>query len=344
MEALFKRYFWVINLLALSLVAWLIAQTIVDFLATKYLTVQPEGPSYASSALQGPVLTKADGASLGKTLTDRSPFNVDPKEVVKPPKDPDCVPKCDGKVCGADGCEGTCGECGDGEKCNAEGQCEQKAEEAKECELDITLVGTMTNPANPDQRFANLMIGGSNSEMVTTGTEVAGKATVVDIIPKMVYLREGDNLCHISMWSKPKPKAAAKANPRIRNTGKPLSRPNPKTSAKPKGPKRGKAFDYSSGVKKQDEFNYAIDRQMLDEQLTDLTQLGMQARVIPNYRKGKYEGFKLVGVRPGSLYRAIGIRSGDIVRSINGKAINSPNKAMELFTQLKSASNIELQV
>ena len=83
---------------------------------------------------------------------------------------------------------------------------------------------------------------------------------------------------------------------------------------------------------------------MLDEQLTDLTQLGMQARVIPNYRKGKYEGFKLVGVRPGSLYRAIGIRSGDIVRSINGEAINSPNKAMELFNKLKNSSSLNLEV
>ena len=77
------------------------------------------------------------------------------------------------------------------------------------------------------------------------------------------------------------------------------------------------------------DFDYSIDRQMLNKQLADLTQLGMQARV---------------GVRPKSLYRAIGIRSGDIIRSINGSAINSPNKAMELFTQLRSSSSIKMEV
>ncbi len=349
MEALFKRYFWVINLLALSAVAWLIAQTIVDFLATKYLTVPPETATVASAGTDAPLFEKGP-PTLGEALKERCPFNVDCSTGEDGPIDPDkCVPQCDEKDCGSDGCEGTCGKCGDEEKCNAEGKCEPKVPKPEECELDVSLVGTIANPANPEERFANLMVGGSNSEMVTTGSEVAGKATVVDIVPKMVYLREGNKLCHVSMWTEPKAKTGRGApgkGPRIRNSsGQPLKRPDPSSSSKGRQPsKRGVAFDYSQGVKKVDEFNYNIDRQMLDEQLTDLTQLGMQARVIPNYRKGKYEGFKLVGVRPGSLYRAIGIRSGDIVRSINGKAINSPNKAMELFTSLQNSSAIELQV
>ena len=81
---------------------------------------------------------------------------------------------------------------------------------------------------------------------------------------------------------------------------------------------------------------------MLDEQLQDLSQLGMEARIVPNYRNGKYEGFKLVGVRPNSLYRALGIRSGDIVKRINGVEINSPNKAIRLFEQFRTASSIQL--
>ena len=83
---------------------------------------------------------------------------------------------------------------------------------------------------------------------------------------------------------------------------------------------------------------------MLDEQLQDLSKLGTQARVVPNYRNGKYEGFKLVGVRPGSLYRAIGVRSGDVIKSINGNAIDSPNKALDLFDKLKNSSHIDLDI
>ncbi|MBP5405521.1 hypothetical protein J6Z19_00020 [bacterium] len=34
-----------------------------------------------------------------------------------------CIPNCEGKQCGDDGCGGTCGGCGDDESCNAEYQC-----------------------------------------------------------------------------------------------------------------------------------------------------------------------------------------------------------------------------
>lgn len=101
---------------------------------------------------------------------------------------------------------------------------------------------------------------------------------------------------------------------------------------------------YGDLFKKVGPLTYVGNGPGLNAELTDLTQLGMQARVIPNYRKGKYEGFKLVGVRPGSLYRAIGIRSGDIVRTVNGKDINTPNKAMELYTQLREAKRLTLVI
>ncbi len=37
---------------------------------------------------------------------------------------PDCEPQCDFKDCGPDNCGGSCGECGPGEVCAAEGYCE----------------------------------------------------------------------------------------------------------------------------------------------------------------------------------------------------------------------------
>ena len=83
---------------------------------------------------------------------------------------------------------------------------------------------------------------------------------------------------------------------------------------------------------------------MLDEQLNDLATLGSQARVVPNYVGGKYSGFKLVGVRPSSLYRAIGIRSGDVIKRINGMEIDSPNKALQLFDKLQNSRRISLDL
>ena len=83
---------------------------------------------------------------------------------------------------------------------------------------------------------------------------------------------------------------------------------------------------------------------MLNEQLEDLGRLSRDARVIPHYRGGKPRGFKIVGVRPGSLYSHIGVRSGDILKSVNGEEINSPTKALQLFEKLKQTDSITLDI
>ena len=83
---------------------------------------------------------------------------------------------------------------------------------------------------------------------------------------------------------------------------------------------------------------------MLNEQLEDLGRLSRDARVIPHYRGGKPRGFKIVGVRPGSLYSHVGVRSGDILKSVNGEEINSPTKALQLFEKLKNSDSVTLDV
>jgi hypothetical protein len=50
-----------------------------------------------------------------------------------------CVPQCTGKVCGSDGCSGSCGTCPSGESCNASGQCQTSCVPActgKQCGAD----------------------------------------------------------------------------------------------------------------------------------------------------------------------------------------------------------------
>ncbi len=98
------------------------------------------------------------------------------------------------------------------------------------------------------------------------------------------------------------------------------------------------------GIKKVGANAYEIDREMLNEQLEDLSALSRQARVIPHYRGGKPQGFKIVGVRPGSLYSHIGLRSGDVIKGVNDEAITSPNKALELYEKLKSEDAVSVDI
>ena len=158
-------------------------------------------------------------------------------------------------------------------------------------------------------------------------------ATVTTIARTYILVREGKEIRRIRLWGERK--RAAQGGRKVAQ--RPPSPGKQPVVAKPK-------TDYSKGVKKISEYKYQVDRGMLNEQLEDLSALGMQARIVPNYRNGKYQGFKLIGVRPGSLYRSIGIRSGDIVKRINGEEINSPNKAIQLFEKLRNEGNIALDI
>ena len=66
--------------------------------------------------------------------------------------------------------------------------------------------------------------------------------------------------------------------------------------------------------------------------------------MIPHYVKGKTQGFKIVGVRPNSLYSALGIRSGDILKGVNGEQITSPTKALQFLEALKTTSQVTIDI
>ena len=65
-------------------------------------------------------------------------------------------------------------------------------------------------------------------------------------------------------------------------------------------------------------------------------------RLTPASREGVIQGIQLSSVRPGSLAAHLGLRDRDILRSINGLALDSPESALDIYTQLKDASRIEV--
>jgi general secretion pathway protein C len=64
--------------------------------------------------------------------------------------------------------------------------------------------------------------------------------------------------------------------------------------------------------------------------------------MIPQVQNGKTIGFKLMEMEKGSLLEQIGLRIGDLVVEINQVELNSPEKALQVFQQVREASNISL--
>ncbi len=122
-----------------------------------------------------------------------------------------------------------------------------------------------------------------------------------------------------------------------------LSAPSTVAVAAPK-PDDGAPPPPVEGIKKLDEHRYQIERSTVNGALSNMNDLAMQARIVPSFKNGQPNGFKLFSIRPDSLYSKIGIQNGDVVQRINGFDMNSPDKALEAYTKLKAANAIDLQV
>lgn len=69
-----------------------------------------------------------------------------------------------------------------------------------------------------------------------------------------------------------------------------------------------------------------------------------QVRVAPVRQDGKVIGLRLFGIRPTSVLGSLGLRNGDRLESINGFEIASPEKALQAYAQLRSASRLHVRL
>jgi general secretion pathway protein C len=97
------------------------------------------------------------------------------------------------------------------------------------------------------------------------------------------------------------------------------------------------------GVRALDANTYEVSRSgpKRDGNACDLS---MHARIVPVFRDGQAVGFRVSGFRPDSPYARFGFHEGDVVRSINGIDMNSPEKALEAHSQLKDATRFEVDI
>jgi general secretion pathway protein C len=99
-----------------------------------------------------------------------------------------------------------------------------------------------------------------------------------------------------------------------------------------------------SGIRAVSENEYEVPRGEIDRTLGNLNEVAMQARIVPAFKDGQAQGFKLFSIRPDSIYSKIGVQNGDVIKRINGFDMNSPEKALEVYSKLKEANHIVIEL
>ncbi len=200
-------------------------------------------------------------------------------------------------------------------------------DQLKACTLAANLRATLVAEGAPDWSMAVLVV--NNEPAVFSINEgrnrIMDDAVLVDVRPRAVVVRRRDHyeLC-FSDEGAPMPSPMAMAPP-----------PPTPGEEHPAG---------DAGVTKVSDTQYNIERGEVDKALGNLSEVATQARIVPSFKNGKANGFKLFSIKPGSIYSKIGLQNGDVIQKINGYEMNSPDKALEIYNKLRNESSVSLEI
>jgi len=309
MQEQVRRYFWIVVALAVALSAVFAAKLVNHVAEAKLLADAKRGPKVTPPA-PSPSAPVAAKTKDGKPLVDRNMFcsSCLPPVVAQPgevgPVDPNVVPL---------------------------------------TSLPLELVAThVTDKAYAKEAFATILNTGTQKQgayWIDQGkpdparpSEIPGAGKVVAIHYKYVDFMN----------------ASSNRKERISITGE--APPPPTVAAvtpdevKPPGDGDDLTAAIDSGIKKIDDTTFEIDRSLVDKVLANPMAVAKGARVMPSSKNGEPNGFKLYAVRPSSVYAKLGFANGDTLHAINGMELNSMDKAMEVYSKVREASSLQVNV
>lgn len=207
----------------------------------------------------------------------------------------------------------------------------ETSNEPQKTTLQLELVSTMVCPSDETWSMAvlrDLSTKEKDAEMFSRGKKIfATTAVVKNVTSKRVYFDHEGKIEYIDLDGAAAPAAAAAAAPVV--------------AAAPAA--TGEFGDLDKSIQCTGA-NCTIERALVDKALSNTAALGSMARFVPSVRDGKPNGFKVYAIRPSSLFGKIGLQNGDTIKNINGNEMSTPDQALQLYTKLRSASHLSLQV
>ncbi len=100
----------------------------------------------------------------------------------------------------------------------------------------------------------------------------------------------------------------------------------------------------SYDVRQEGSNRYSIPKEEVERATQNLGKLMTEARLVPNLEGGKINGYKIFAIKSDSLYTKIGLQNGDIIYKVNGIDISDPERAFQLFQQLKNERYFQVEI
>ncbi len=198
----------------------------------------------------------------------------------------------------------------------AEMSSELQVEDLERTALNITLLGTVSGDS--ESATAVIQEGGKRTQALYKEGDTVQNATITKILRGKVILRVGDKNQILTMGDKKKKSASQRSRGR-----QVLARTPPRSAP---------------GT------TVTLDRSIVAKSLENISELISQVRVRPHYKNGQADGLMLSQVRPNTLVTKMGLRNGDVIQSVNGEPITSPDDIVDLYEELRSGSSMSLEI
>jgi general secretion pathway protein C len=345
-ETLFKKYFKVVRAAFVIVVALLLAAAITSFGASflaPFTVTLPDGSADTSDP--------GDGDET--FVADLPPGLFGFEEEAPTPPDPCAEVECDeGMMC--DPATGSCipepEEEPEDTTADDDGRC-------IESDIAINLVGTQVaeDPAWSLAILHNPAI--DRTQFAVIGTNLLAEAEVTRIERNRIFMqRNGREEClrygDATERAQRSQGGDATGNATARTTSTTATERDTRTTTQTTAPtgQGGARPDtlegrMQAGIRRNRDGSYDVQRDLIAEIANNQQVMEQQApRVTPNYVNGQPRGFRLQGIRSGSMFSRIGIRNGDVIVAVGETQIDSPQRALELYDQMMQRPNVEVTV
>ena len=179
------------------------------------------------------------------------------------------------------------------------------------------LSGTIVFDAGQSAHSLAMFQDGGRGYSRAEGQWIRGVGQVVKIERERVIIRQKGELKQLVLVGSP--------------AGRRLPPAQPAAGASREVAKRGQKGGVRAHVKKTGTNAYTLDRSYLKKVAERPTEVLAGVKPTPYVRAGKVQGFRMDGIRSGSLLYEMGLRAGDVIDSIDGKPLRGPSAAMQLL-------------
>ncbi len=223
------------------------------------------------------------------------------------------------------------------------------------CDGNLRLVATIMSPRDPEWSMASIAQGNGGTLLYRAGSTVGGK-TVKEVGAQAVLMQQGSSECFIAMFVET-PAAQSRAS-RSGSMAVPgmmadmdddssMTRESARERAERRARERNAGLSteqMNEGITRVSDTNFNVQGDLIRNVMGDQEALMRTARVIPHVEDGTTVGVKLYGIRRSSLLGRLGLQNGDMLRTINGFDMTSPDAALEAYARLQSADHLSVSI